>query len=568
MCAPARLGGEIYMAKDNQRETTSRFTRRGFLGGIGAGAIGAAGAIASPEHAQAQQLADVATATRADRFSRLFDRLPPFADASLRVQSALREMGAKGGLLDAKDQLRAGPIQLIVDPALSVNNPDNPSTTAGMTFLGQFLDHDMTFDAASRLGVPTRPERSVNSRTPSFDLDSVYGRGPFADTHLYDPADRVKFKVEKTTEGGFEDLPRTSTGAAIIPDPRNDEHVIIGGLQAAVLCFHNKVVDMLRAQGDDQRLSHVDLDEAEDADTAAGIEAFEDVRESTRHRNVFAEARRLVTWHYQWIILHEFLPSILGAQLVNDVLTRGRRFYRPRSGDASIPVEFQMVYRFGHSVVRPSYRANLAGDGGQPFFAFIFDPAGQGQIDPVDLRGGCRAARRFIGWQTFFNFGGTQTANVRQNKMIDTRISTPLFDLPLGAIASGDAPTSLPQRNFLRHVTWSLPSGQDIARAMGIRPLTAGQLSELAAFRVGFERSTPLWYYILKEAELAGGTHLAGVGARIVAEVFIGLLQQDRGSYLAQNPRWRPTLPSRARGTFTMVDLLTFAGVDPASRQQ
>jgi hypothetical protein len=157
---------------------------------------------------------------------------------------------------------------------------------------------------------------------------------------------------------------------------------------------------------------------------------------------------------------------------------------------------------------------------------------------------------------------------VRQNKMIDTKISTPLFDLPLGAIASGDPPTSLPQRNLLRHLTWSLPSGQDIARVMGIQPLAASQLSELAQFGVGFERSTPLWYYILKEAEVAGGTHLAGVGARLVAEVFLGLLAADRNSYLTRNPRWRPTLPSSTPGTFRMVDLLTFAGVDPASRGQ
>jgi hypothetical protein len=554
------------MANDKHVETTSRFTRRGFLGGIGAGAIGAAGAIATAEPAIAQH--GEATATRSDRFSRMFEGLPPFADASVRVQSALREMGATGGLLDARDDLSAGPTNLITNPALSVNNPDNPTTTAGITFLGQFIDHDITFDASSRLGVPTRPERSVNSRTPSFDLDSVYGHGPVADSQLYDPADRVKFKVEKTTEGGFEDLPRTSTGAAIIPDPRNDEHVIIGGMQAAFLCFHNQIVDMLRAQGEDQRLSHVDLDDAEDAALAAGADAFDDFRDSDRVNNLFAEARRLVTWHYQWIVLNEFLPHIVGAQLVNEILTRGRRFYRPRAGEASIPVEFQMAYRFGHSIVRPSYRANLAGDGGQPFFAFIFDPAGQGQLDPVDLRGGCRAARRFVGWQTFFNFGGDQAANVRPNKLIDTKISTPLFNLPLGAIASGDPPTSLPQRNLLRHVTWSLPSGQDIARAMEIRPLAASQLGELAAFRVGFERSTPLWYYILKEAELAGGTQLTGVGARLVAEVFIGLLQLDRSSYLAQEPRWRPTLPSRTPGTFTMVDLLTFARVDPATRQQ
>jgi hypothetical protein len=556
------------MAKDTQGGTTSRFTRRGFLGGIGAGAIGAAGAIASPEHLSAQDTRQTATTTRTDRFSRLFPELPPFAEASVRVQSALRSLGAKGGLLDANDQLSAGPIQLIVDPALSANNPDNPLTTAGVTFLGQFLDHDMTFDASSRLGVATQPERSINSRTPSFDLDSVYGRGPIADSHYYDAGDRVKFKIEKTTEGGFEDLPRTSTGAAIIPDPRNDEHVIIGSLQAAFLCFHNRVVDMLRASGDDQRLTHQDVELAEDAATAADAEAFDDFRESARHRNVFAAARRLVTWHYQWIIVNEFLPAIVGNALVNEVLSGGWRFYRPESGAASIPVEFQMAYRFGHSIVRPSYRANLAGDGGQPFFAFIFDPAGDGQLDPIDLRGGCRAPRRFVGWQTFFNFGGSQAANVRQNKMIDTKISTPLFDLPLGAIASGDPPTSLPQRNLLRHLTWSLPSGQDIAQAMGLRPLAPSELRELAPFGVGLERSTPLWYYILKEAELGGGTHLAGVGARLVTEVFLGLLAADSGSYLAQNPRWQPTLPSRAPGTFTIVDLLTFAGVDPASRQQ
>jgi hypothetical protein len=552
------------MANDNQPTTASRVTRRGFLGGIGAGAIGAAGTIADPDSAAAQQHRDF-DSTRTDRFSRLFGQLPSFAENGLRVQSALREMGAKNGLLDAKDDLALGPAGLIANPG---NNPDNPTTTAGVTFLGQFLDHDMTFDATSRLGVPTRPERSPNSRTPSFDLDSVYGRGPTADTHLYDPGDRAKFRIEKTTEGGFEDLPRTSSGAAIIPDPRNDEHVIIGGMQAAFLCLHNKVVDLLRADGDGHRLSHRDDEGAEDAATAVDAEAFDDFRESTRLRNVFAEARRIVTWHYQWIIVNEFLPNIVGQTLVSDVLTRGRRFYRPRLGEGSIPVEFQMVYRFGHSVVRPSYRANLAGDGGQPFFAFIFDPAGQGQLDPIDLRGGARAARRFVGWQTFFNFGGDQATHVRPNKLIDTKISTPLFDLPLGAIASGDPPTSLAQRNLLRHITWSLPSGQDIARVMGIRPLAASQLSELAAFGVGFERRTPLWYYILKEAELAGGSLLAGVGARIVAEVFIGLLAQDRHSYLAQNPRWRPTLPSGTPGTFRMVDLLTFAGVDPASRGQ
>ena len=235
-----------------------------------------------------------------------------------------------------------------------------------------------------------------------------------------------------------------------------------------------------------------------------------------------------MTWHYQWIIVHEFLPAIIGAPLVSDILNRGRRFYRPNPGEQSIPVEFQgAAYRFGHSLVRPSYRANLLGDNGLPFFGFIFDPVAEGQPDPEDLRGGARAARRFIGWQTFFDFGGAQTTNVRPNKILDTKISTPLFNLPLGAIPSGDRPTSLPQRNLLRHLTWSIPSGQSIARAMNIRPLTPEQLNELAFFGADLERSTPLWYYVLKEAELAGGQRLAGVGARIVGEVFLGLLAAD-----------------------------------------
>ena len=165
------------MARDIPARTTSRLSRRGFLGGIGAGAAGAAGAIARPAGLIAQ-VPDARHGARPDRFSRLFDDLPPFAEPSMRVQSALREMGAKNGLLDAKDPLEEGPIRLITNPELSPNNRDNTAMTAGVTFLGQFLDHDMTFDATSRLGVPTRPERSPNARTPNLDLDSVYGRGP------------------------------------------------------------------------------------------------------------------------------------------------------------------------------------------------------------------------------------------------------------------------------------------------------------------------------------------------------------------------------------------------------
>ncbi|MEV0381158.1 peroxidase family protein [Nonomuraea sp. NPDC050643] len=503
---------------------SKRVSRRSFLGGLGAGAAAMTldldAAIAASERAQA-------TGALANTFGRVF-ALPPFAGATSQVKAALMEMGRLGGIMDAKDPLQEGPIRLITNPELSPGNRDNPFHTAGTTFLGQFLDHDMTFDATSPLGVPTAPESSPNARTPIFDLDTVYGGGPAAGPQFYN-ADRLTFKVE--SGGQFEDLPRDAGRRAIIPDGRNDENLMISGLHAAFLLFHNRVVARLRSEG-------------------------------VPTEQLFATARRTVTWHYQWIILREFLPQLIGQPLIDHILHFGRQFYRP-AGAAFIPVEFQIAYRMGHSMVRPSYRANLAGDGGQPFFGFIFDPAGQGQSDPVDLRGGARARRRFIGWQTFFNFNDGQ---VRPNKRIDTKISSPLFQLPQAAIPGGGQPISLAQRNLLRHLTWSLPSGQRIATTMGIPLIDAGELS---VFRAGFETSTPLWYYVLKEGQALGdGIILAGVGARLIGEVFVGLLQKDPGSFLSAAPSWRPTLPSRTAGTFTMVDLLTFAKVDPASRGQ
>ena len=509
-----------------------RISRRGFLGrvGMGAGALALnpASALAAPPAAPPAH-----GAGRADHFGRIF-RLPPFAENTPAVEDALVELGRPGGLLDAADPLAAGPKALIVDLSLSANNPNNPAHTAGTTFFGQFLDHDMTFDAASRLAQATQPESARNFRTPALDLDSVYGAGPVAQQELYEPDDHVRLKVE--SGGLFEDLPRRADGAAVIGDPRNDENLMIAGLHCAFLLFHNHAVDLVRNQGL--------------ADPAS----------------VFAEARRLTTWHYQWLVVHEFLPQIVGQSMVDSVLGRGRRIYRPDAGEAFIPVEFQTgTYRMGHSMVRPSYRANLAGDNGQPFFGFVFDPSQQGKADPDDFRGGARAPRRFIGWQTFFDFGDGQ---VKPNKKIDTKLSTPLFNLPLGAIASHDAPTSLPQRNLLRHLTWQLPSGQSVARALDAPALAAADLDELSQLGVGLEQSTPLWYYVLKEAEvMADGLHLGPVGGRIVAEVFVGILQSDPTSYLAAQPDWTPTLPSKG-GDFRMTDFLTFAGVDPGSRGQ
>jgi hypothetical protein len=499
---------------------------------LGAGAVAASGGACvfanDPE-------AELARRASAGNFGRMFSDLPVFNTNNEALWEAFFDIGRPGGMLDAKDDLAAGPIKLITEPELSANNPNNPNQTAGVTFLGQFVDHDLTFDATSTLGVATDPASSPNQRKSFLDLDSLYGGGPIASPSLYDRS-RTKLRIE--SGGVFEDVPRGSDGRAIIADPRNDEHVMIAGLQTAFIKFHNVVVDRVRAEG------------------------------RTRRHDVFKVARQQVRWHYQWIVLNELLPSIIGRPLVDDVLRVGRRFYRP-SGPTAMPVEFQgAAYRFGHSMVRPSYRANMAGDGGQPFFGMIFDPAADGQDDPVDMRGSCRAPRRFVGWQTFFDFGDGE---VKPNKMIDTKLSTPLFTLPLSAIASGEPPTSLPTRNLLRHITWQLPSGQAIAARMGVPQLAAADVDELSSYGIGLEQNTPLWYYVLKEAEvIAGGLTLGPVGGRIVAEVIIGVLQRDPGSFL-NNRRWRPTLPTRdgqVTGDFRMVDLLTLAGVDPKTRGQ
>ena len=520
------------MSTAGEQSKPSRFSRRGFLkrAGAGAGAVALSGGVgAFTPRAQAARSPTVATDPTT--FGRMFPKLPPFAGASDAVRAALADLGKPGGLLDANDDLSKGPVLLITDPSLSANNPNNPTHTAGTTFFGQFVDHDITFDTSSHLGVPTDPSASVNARTPSLDLDSVYGQGPVASPQLYDPADRDKLRIG--FGGRFEDLPRLEDNSAVIPDPRNDEHLIIAGLQCAFVLFHNNAVDWARADG-------------------------------YKGGSTFKKARQLTTWHYHWLVLHEYLPQIVGQALVDDVLRNRRRFYKPRMRQGFIPVEFQAgAYRFGHSMVRPSYRANLGGDDGQPFFGMVFDPAGEGQSDPVDLRGGVRAPRRFVGWQTFFDFADGE---VKPNKRIDTKLSTPLFNLPLGAIASHDAPQSLAQRNLLRQLTWSLPSGQSVARAIDVVPLSDDDLSELQPY--GFQSSTPLWYYVLKEAELVtDGLHLGPVGGRIVAEVLIGLLQSDPRSYLVQKPRWMPAL-TPAGSSFRMKDFLTFAGVDPASRGQ
>ena len=484
-------------------------------------------------------------------FMRMFPELPPFAPQSDAARAAAARLGAKDGPLDARDDL-SDPVRSITEPAtFSPRNADNPAMTAGMTFFGQFLDHDITFDRRSPLTANADPARTRNFRTAAFDLDSVYGEGPERSPELYDTMDGdIKFRLDPipgsraVSRGGVQryDLPRDLHGDALVGDSRNDENAILSQLHVALLRFHNAVVDRLRAQPEH-----------------AGATS----------RQLFELARRSVTWHYQWCIVHEFLPLTIGASRVERLLAEGNRYYRPErrrdaGGHPLLPIEFSVAaYRFGHSQIRPSYRLNFGPDGGTPFFAFLFDDTlDPNRDDPGDLRGGKRAARRFVDWQTFFDFGD---GSVRPNKRIDTRLSTPVLMLP-GSLAPSpglpsDGMQSLPARNLIRHVNFGLPSGQAVAARMGIAPLAAAELADLEPY--GMAGSTPLWFYILREAERRErGLRLGPVGARIVGEVFLGLLRADRSSYLSAAPGWTPDLPSTGgAGRFRIADLLRLAGV-------
>ncbi|HEX8436750.1 heme peroxidase family protein, partial [Archangium sp.] len=443
------------------------------------------------------------------RFGRLFPELPVFASDTPVIRDALSKLGALGGLMDAKDPI-AG------QPQPGASNEDNATISAGFTFFGQFIDHDLTFDPTSSLERQNDPEALENFRTPSLELDNVYGSGPRASRHLYDVNDPAKFLIEKLGgPGSQDDMPRNSQQVALIADPRNDENTIVSQLHVAMLKFHNAVVDHVRGKG-------------------------------TPEAQVFEQAQRMVRWHYQWIVLNEFLPKTVGGDVVQKVLktSPGGRLYQFRN-EPFIPVEFSVAaYRFGHSQVRPGYRLNAGFAAG--LFNSSLDPT---LPDPADLRGGKRAERRFVEWENFFPIG--DPARRQLSKEIDTKLSSPLHALipgapgqiPGGAPNPASNPQSLAQRNLLRSLALGLPSGQTMARHIGVKVLTPAQLVDLKQFGVGFETNTPPWFYMLKEAELLhNGTKLGPLGGRIVAEVIIGILQGDRFSFLNANPNWRPEL--------------------------
>jgi hypothetical protein len=443
------------------------------------------------------------SSTNEGRFGRLFRRLTPFTPPDQQLAQVAASM--------------KGPAASETDPA-----GDNPDIPAGYTYFGQFVDHDITFDAVSVLERANDPDALTTFRTPRFDLDSLYGGGVKQSPYLYDQEDEVKLLVGANTASIHEpvDVPRNQQGRALIGDPRNDVHVMLAQMHLAFIRFHNAIVDHLRNQF---------FPESELVD----------------------EARRLTCWHYQWIVVHDFLRRLVGPDVLDEVLVKDKRtkgwkvdlrFYTWRNAPF-MPVEFSgAAFRFGHSMVRSSYKLNAELE-----LIPVFSPALT--PNPLQHLGGFRPLPKkwTIDWKMFFRIGSSKP---QLSRRIDTKVAGPLHQLP----TTIDQPRrSLPLLNLLRGKALQLPSGQAVAAAMG----TSRPNNEL-----GFDGDAPLYFYLLRESEVVNqGRRLGPTGGRIVAEVLLGMLKGDSSSWLRKAPAWVPELPSAKAGEFTMADLLKFSGV-------
>ena len=419
------------------------------------------------------------------RYRSLFEDLPP-----LQVdEEALHELGRPGG-----------PCDLGVD---FVDDADS-HVSAVWPFFGQFIAHDITADR-SRLGHRADPAQVRNFRVPKANLESVYGAGPVGSPYLYSKDDPAKLLLSHTGS----DVPRNHEGIALIGDPRNDVHLFTSQMAVAFIKLHNRLVDRLRH------------------DEAGG-------------QDVFEEARRAAGWHYQHVILREFLPGLVGAQLTAELLDSGPQLYRVER-DPYIPFEFaDAAYRYGHAQIRDRYQVN--------------EQFGPCPVFP-DLMGfGPVPAERTVDWALQIDVEGHAPA--QRAKRIDSRLPAPLISLPtqISGSAPGTDYASLANRDLQRGQAVGLASGEAIADHLGVQALSAEQVG--LAER-GWAGETPLWFYILKEAEvLQDGERLGPVGGRIVGEVLVGIIGADPESFRSVDPNWTPTLPARRAGAYGLADIL------------
>ncbi len=454
--------------------------------------------------------------------------------------------------------IRLGETMRDTEPDTSIG--DNGDIPAAYTYLGQFIDHDITLETISdAFGALDNPkifsseqvlQRIKNQRTATLDLDSVYDPpAPF-------DGERMKlgevFPVGNHVPGKDKDndLPRSDPDPnpkfdrfALIGDARNDENLVVAQLHVAFLSAHNEIVN--RGQSWDS-------------------------------------ARRILRQLYQWIVIKDFLPKIVGNDIVKDILDRGsNRFYRPSDAEFFMPLEFSVAaYRFGHSMVRANYNHNINFPNATLGQLFSFT-ALSGEIDAPEF-----GAPEFptlpqnwvIQWENFVNRvdqNGNVISAENPTRKIDTQLVEPLFQLKEHGVQLPGVAARLAVRNLLRGYMLRMPTGQAVADAMGFTNTAVGpgknrlsnqEIQDLIEAKADgaahmdlddrnklkesrFDERTPLWFYILAEAELLeDGRHLGPVGGTIVAEVLIELVRRSADSILDLGADWNP---SKLRDDFT-----------------
>ena len=507
------------------------------------------------------------------QFGRMFRALPPadFGDTDTESETNLLKLGAA----------------MVADPDPPKDGPDDEESgiPALYTYLGQFVDHDLTFDPASSLQQQDDPDGLVDFRTPRFDLDCVYGKGPDDQPYLFN-ADNM-FILGRPLTGAASnpnarDLPRSqptnpsqpedikNARRAIIGDPRNDENVIVSQLQGLFHRFHNKLM------------------------------SEDNGPESSR----FQRVQRDVRFHYQWMLVNDFLPTIVAKDVLEQIIPHHYKntnvrmdppklIYYDFKHEAIMPHEFSAAaYRFGHSMVRPGYRLS---ETVPPLPVFSTSPG-------ASLTGFHEFRNNWaFDWGRFMDLGPLDFGDAdnpadpgNANRLqlaykIDTSLADPLGHLPDPPFhppfsLGGGKLMSLTQRNLMRGWRMRLPSGQAVARAMGVEPLKddeiligkfTGTASDIKGpvtkFSAAFKGNCPLWTYVLAETKEVMVTvktkqgdkqiktrKLGDVGGRIVAETFIGLMLCDSSSYFVQDPIWKPN-KANAQGRFGLREFVKTA---------
>lgn len=447
-------------------------------------------------------------------------------------------------------------------------DPEESHIPAAYTYFGQFVDHDITFDPETFAQQQADPKGITNFRSPAFDLDNVYGRGPSDQPYLYDGKELMLGSPLVPVPGNEHafDVPRAHANSmrvrrAIIGDPRNDENVIVSQLQGLVLKFHNFVV-------------------AQNPNLA------------------FDAAQQIVRWHYQWIVIHDWLPRIVRSDILDKIspairdtsknfLSHPPNFLLMKESEPKLPVEFSVAaYRLGHSMVRPGYRLNSLMDAAQP----IFDPNDSRDKGLNGFRE--RDHRLTIDWNRLIPLDqSSHDFHMQRAYKIDTSLVLQLSTLPpsvAGDEANADTLLKmLAYRNLKRGQILALPFGQTVARLMGLTPLDdediiigpaekdSGPMTNgktIIEVNSRLAGRCPLWVYILAESrknfyDNGGEARLGDVGGRIVAETFMSLLMLDEDSYIREDPYWRPNLGGE--GAFSLADLIRIAtSYDPGLKAQ